>query len=108
MSIDQPKVAAPAGALAAQPVAIRPQPHPLQRVLWFMRHKPLGAAGGIIVLILIVTAIFANQIAPYDYDTGKGTERFQAPSLHHLLGTDNIGRDMFSRIVYGARISVAV
>src|SRR5215472_7777114 len=108
MSIDQPKIAARAGTLTAQPVVIRPERHALQKVLWFMRHKPLGAAGAIIVLLLILTAIFANQIAPYDYDAGKGTERFQGPSLHHLLGTDNIGRDMFSRIVYGARISVAV
>jgi peptide/nickel transport system permease protein len=108
MSTNQPKVAAPAGTMTAQQVTLRPQPRPLAKVWWFMRHKPLGAAGAVIVIALIVTAIFASQIAPYAYDAGKGADRFQGASLHHLLGTDNQGRDMFSRIVYGARISIAV
>jgi peptide/nickel transport system permease protein len=108
MSTNQTNVAAPASTLTAQQVTFRPRKRPLQWVGWFMRHKPLGAAGAIIVLLLIFTAIFASQIAPYPYDAGKGTERFQGPSREHLLGTDNLGRDMFSRIVYGARISVAV
>lgn len=77
--------------------------------LWnFARRKPLGAIGGVIVLLLILTAIFAGQIAPYAFDVGQGTDRLQGPSLRHLLGTDNIGRDLLSRIIYGARISVAV
>jgi peptide/nickel transport system permease protein len=108
MSTNQTNVAAPAGTLTGQQVTFRPQKRPLQWVWWFMRHKPLGAAGAIIVVLLIFTAIFASQIAPYPYDAGKGADRFQGPSLEHLLGTDNLGRDMFSRIVYGARISVAV
>jgi peptide/nickel transport system permease protein len=78
-------------------------------VLWrFMRNKPLGAIGGVIVLLLIVMAIFADVIAPYAYDEGSGVDRLQGPSAQHLLGTDNLGRDMFSRIVYGSRISIAV
>ena len=78
-------------------------------VLWlFARRKPLGAIGGIIVVILIFTAIFANQIAPYEYDAGTGSPRLQGASAKHWMGTDNIGRDMFSRIVYGSRISIAV
>jgi peptide/nickel transport system permease protein len=79
-----------------------------RRLLWFAQRKPLGAVGGVIIILLIVTAIFANYIAPYPYDVGQGIDRLQGPSVHHLLGTDNLGRDMFSRIVYGARISVAV
>lgn len=74
----------------------------------FIRRKPLGAIGGVIVLILIVTAIFADQIAPYEYDAGTGSDRLQGASAQHLMGTDNIGRDMFSRIVFGSRISIAV
>lgn len=82
--------------------------HPLHMLWRFARTKPLGAVGGIIVLILILTALFAPLIAPYAYDAGKGADRLQGPSLHHLLGTDNLGRDMFSRIVYGARVSIEV
>jgi peptide/nickel transport system permease protein len=74
----------------------------------FIRNKPLGAVGGAIVLILILTAIFADQIAPFPYDEGLGTDRLQGYSAKHWLGTDNLGRDMFSRIVYGSRISIAV
>ncbi|MDQ2786144.1 MAG: ABC transporter permease, partial [Chloroflexota bacterium] len=100
------------GALPAQvsqrtPIAPA-QTRPLMALWRFARNKPLGAIGGIIVCILILTALFAQQIAPYAYDAGKGVDRLQGPSLRHLLGTDNLGRDMFSRIVYGARISVEV
>ena len=77
--------------------------------LWrFVRRKPLGTVGGVIVLLFILTAIFAGQIAPYPYDAGQGAKRLQGPSRQYLLGTDNLGRDMFSRVVYGARVSVAV
>jgi len=88
--------------------AVRPPMRAFDKLWWFMRRKPLGAVGGLIVALLIVTAIFAAQIAPYPYDAGKGAERLKGPSPAHLLGTDNLGRDLFSRIVYGARVSVAV
>jgi peptide/nickel transport system permease protein len=88
--------------------SVRPRARRLG-ILWrFARRKPLGAVGGGIVGLLIITAVFAGQIAPYAYDVGQGADRLQGPSLRHLLGTDNLGRDLFSRIVYGARISVAV
>ena len=74
----------------------------------FIRRKPLGAVGGAIVLILVFTAVFADQIAPYEYDAGTGSDRLQGASAKHWMGTDNIGRDMFSRIVFGSRISIAV
>jgi peptide/nickel transport system permease protein len=78
-------------------------------VLWrFVRRKPLGAIGGAIVLLLILTAIFADQIAPYAYDVGRGVDRLKGPSGRYWLGTDNLGRDLFSRIVYGSRISIIV
>jgi peptide/nickel transport system permease protein len=73
-----------------------------------VRHKPLGAFGALLVLLLLLTALFAGQIAPYPYDAGQGAERLQGASLRHLLGTDNLGRDLFSRIVWGSRISVSV
>lgn len=74
----------------------------------FVRTKPLGTFGAFLVLLLFIAAIFAEQIAPYPYDVGQSDERMQGPSLQHILGTDNIGRDLFSRIVYGSRVSIAI
>ncbi|MGM0421344.1 MAG: ABC transporter permease, partial [Bacillota bacterium] len=59
-----------------------------------------------IILILIVTAIFAPWIAPYPPNQPNVIDRLQGPSWQHLLGTDNFGRDIFSRIIYGTRISL--
>ena len=80
----------------------------LSTVLRFTRRKPLGAIGGAIVLALLLMAAFAEWIAPYDYDQTIRGARMQAPSTTHWLGTDNLSRDMWSRVVYGARISVTV
>ena len=80
----------------------------LRAVLRFSRRKPLGAIGGAIVLALLVMAAFAERIAPYDYDQTIRGARMQPPSTTHWLGTDNLSRDMWSRVVYGARISVTV
>jgi peptide/nickel transport system permease protein len=75
---------------------------------WFIEHKPLAAAGGVIVLLLLICALFASQIAPYGYDTRDYSSLLASPSPAHILGTDDVGRDIFSRIVYGARVSVIV
>lgn len=80
----------------------------LRAVGRFIRGKPLGAFGGFIVLLLIFTAIFAPWIAPYGYAEQVLTDRLQPPSRAHWFGTDNLGRDIFSRVVYGARVSVIV
>lgn len=74
----------------------------------FFRRKPLGAIGAVLVLSLIAMAIFADVIAPYPYDDPIPGARMKAPSLHFWMGTDNLGRDIWSRVVYGARISVTV
>ena len=77
--------------------------------LWrFARRKPLGAIGGVIVIAMLLMTIFAEHIAPYAYDETIPGARMKAPSMAFWLGTDNLGRDMWSRIVYGARISVTV
>jgi peptide/nickel transport system permease protein len=73
-----------------------------------VKEKPLGLVGGIIVLGLFLTGIFANFLAPYGYNETNLSDRLSPPSATHLLGTDNMGRDMLSRIVYGARISMIV
>ncbi|MGD9890416.1 MAG: ABC transporter permease [Dehalococcoidia bacterium] len=80
----------------------------VREVVHFARRKPLGAAGAAIVLLMIVVAIFAPVIAPYDYDYQVLSQRLRDPSVEHVMGTDNLGRDIFSRIVYGARISITI
>lgn len=74
----------------------------------FARAKPLGALGGVFVALMIFLALFADVIAPYDYNKRNLRERLKPPSMRHLMGTDNLGRDVFTRIVYGARVSVSV
>jgi peptide/nickel transport system permease protein len=77
-------------------------------VLGFARRKPLGAIGGVIVLALLVMAVFADRIAPYRYDESIRGARSKPPSAQFWMGTDNLSRDVWSRVVYGARISVTV
>ena len=83
-------------------------PRFLVAVLRFCRRKPLGAIGAVLVVGLIVMAVFADRIAPYSYDESVPGSRMKPPSARFWMGTDNIGRDMWSRVVYGARISVTV
>ena len=88
--------------------AARPLRRALAAVGSFCRRKPLGALGGVIVLALLVMAGFAEWIAPYAYDQQLPGARLKPPGREYLLGTDNVGRDILSRIVYGARVSVTV
>jgi peptide/nickel transport system permease protein len=77
--------------------------------IWqFTRRKPLGAVGGLIVLGLLIMAVFAPWIAPYKYDETIAGARMKAPGTQFWMGTDNLGRDVFSRVVYGASVSVTV
>ena len=72
------------------------------------RSNKLAMAGLIIVAVIVLSAIFANFIAPYDYDKQSFPDRFLMPSAEHLFGTDNYGRDLFSRVLYGGRVSLLV
>ncbi len=73
-----------------------------------VREKPLGTACGVIILLLIFVAIFADVLAPYPYIEIHLADILKAPSAQYLLGTDHVGRDFLSRIIYGARISLYV
>ena len=73
-----------------------------------VKEKPLGTACGIIILILIFVAIFADVLAPYPYYEMHLVDRLTGPSAQYLLGTDQIGRDFLSRLIYGARLSLLV
>jgi len=83
-------------------------PSRIRASLGWMRANPLLTAGCFMVLIVAVVAIFAPLIAPYPGDAGFAThplDIFKPPSAKHLFGTDNVGRDIFSRVVYGTRVS---
>jgi peptide/nickel transport system permease protein len=74
----------------------------------FIVTKPLGAVGGSVILLMVLTAIFANVLAPYDaYEINQGLQ-FKPPSLEHWLGTDEFGRDILTRLIYGARIALFI
>jgi len=74
----------------------------------FVRRKPLGAAGGLVLAGMLALALLAERVAPYGYDEADIFSRLKAPSEAHWLGTDNLGRDLLSRVIYGARVSMAV
>ena len=74
--------------------------------LW--REKPLGMVGAAITLALLLVGILADLLAPYGMNEVFRRELLEKPSVKFWLGTDNFGRDIFSRILYGARISVVV
>ena len=76
--------------------------------LYYLGHKPLGTTGFAIVMLMIFTAIFAPLIAPYTYQEQNYQSLRQAPNLDFYFGTDQFGRDIFSRVVHGARISMMV
>jgi peptide/nickel transport system permease protein len=78
-----------------------------QFVVRVVRRQPLGAAGGIIVLLLVLMAIFAEQLAPYD-PKQAAFEIYHPPNRAFIMGTDHLGRDIFSRVVWGARLSLYV
>jgi len=67
-----------------------------------------AVAGGVVVTIFVVAAVFAPILAPYDPLKGRLVERLQAPSAVHWLGTDELGRDLLSRILHGARITIQI
>ena len=86
---------------------------PLMAVARFSRRKPLGAVGGLIVLALLMTALLAPVISPYDprqiiREENNRVPVYVAPGSAYLLGTDHVGRDLASRIIHGARISLYV
>lgn len=73
-----------------------------------LRRNKLAMLGMAIVFVLVFVAVFADVLAPYDYTAANFAERLQMPNKSHLLGTDNLGRDLLSRIIYGGRTSLLV
>lgn len=76
---------------------------------WRRLKKNRWAIGGlVIILLLALIALFANQIAPYGYNDQNYMRMLEGPSRAHLLGTDNLGRDVLSRILHGSRLSLSI
>ena len=73
-----------------------------------LREKPLGVFGALIVLILLIAGIFADVLAPYPMQEIHLGDRLASPSGQYLLGTDHLGRDLLSRVIFGARVSLIV
>ena len=96
-------VATPAPKVAAGAIPRRPNP-----VWQFICTQPLGFAGLIVILAYLVAAVGAAWIAPFDPEAIDFAAMLGAPDREHILGTDQFGRDVFSRIVYGARTALAV
>lgn len=99
--------AAPAGSLRTPRVQALPRlrSHDLSRR--FLRNRS-GLVGLAIIVLLVTAGLVAEQIAPYDWRAQDVVRRFGSPSAQHLLGTDELGRDIFSRILYGARFSLTI
>jgi len=74
----------------------------------FVKEKPLGTVGAVIVMLLLFVGIFADLLAPYGYNETFVGGKLDAPSATFWMGTDNVGRDLLSRIVFGARVSMFV
>ena len=77
-------------------------------VLEMMRRQPLGAAGALIVIVMILMGVFADVLTSYDPTANSFAEMHLAPSAEHWLGTDQFGRDLLSRIIHGARTALFV
>ena len=73
-----------------------------------IREKPLGAAGAIVFAVFLFCGVLADVLSPYGVNETNMSERLQAPSGDHWFGTDHLGRDVFSRVLIGAQISMIV
>jgi ABC-type dipeptide/oligopeptide/nickel transport system permease subunit len=88
--------------------AIMADPAQRRRLWRKFRANRLGVIGCVIIILLIVVASLAEMLAPYSYKKQELANMYLAPSMDHLMGTDEFGRDVLSRVIYGSRISVYV
>jgi peptide/nickel transport system permease protein len=97
-------------AAAALDVRVLPRSRAWYWDVWvqMLRQKPLGTIGALIVLVMLAAAVLADVVAPYGFSQTSLRERFQGGSAAHWLGTDHLGRDVLTRLLYGARVSLYV
>jgi peptide/nickel transport system permease protein len=96
-------------AVLPEPAAVAPA-GPRRRGFWsrLWRDKPLGFAGAMVLLFFLACGVLADVIAPHGFNEIAPLDRMQPPSLAHWFGTDNVGRDVLSRCLYGAQLSVII
>ena len=94
--------------IGTETASLAPQLTWPEHVSSFVRAKPLGAAGALIILVMLLVAVLAHGLAPYDPYLPDYAAQFSRPGADHWLGTDEFGRDVLSRIMYGARIALFV
>ncbi len=95
-------------AAAPDALPVRDQPRWWRFTVRLFRTKPLGAAGAVVFVIFLFSGIFAGVLAPYGINETDLAHRLEPPSRQFLLGTDHLGRDLFSRVLMGARLSMIV
>lgn len=84
------------------------KPSQVKEILKRLRKNKVAMLGGIILAMIVIAAVLAPVIAPYSYEAMDTGHTLEGPSASHLCGTDNLGRDIFSRLLYGARYSLAL
>jgi peptide/nickel transport system permease protein len=87
---------------------VRMRPGPWTTLGRFFRKKPLGAAGGVLMVVMALTAVFAEVLQTHDPIATDAAYTLGSPRAEHVFGTDHLGRDVYSRIVHGARVSLIV
>ena len=95
------------GAFATLETSVSP-PQSMTRLIWrrFLRHP--GAVAGMVILSIIIVAVLCAGLSPYDPQASDMSSRFEPPSRQHPMGTDALGRDLLTRVLYGGRVSLAV
>jgi peptide/nickel transport system permease protein len=88
---------------------ISTRPETMLGLAWkyFIRHK-LALTGGIVVVLLVLACIFYPMVSPHEIEKSSLRNRYQPPTTTHIFGTDDLGRDMFTRLMFGGRISLSI
>lgn len=94
--------------ILARPLAFHQRWGVFRFLVRFAKSKPLGFGGFVLLIVFGGAALFAPIIAPYSYDEADFLARLEPPSSSHIFGTDNLGRDLFSRVLYGMQISMSI
>lgn len=95
-------------AVPAGPDIVYVAPKPRHPAVAFLRQQPLGAAGLVVIVLMVLAAVFARWVAPHDPLTVDYGHILARPSWQHWLGTDNFGRDVLSRVIHGAQTALSV